>query len=69
MVLEAVWYKGRKEIHKVIPVMNLLCDKDMNDVDEIEVFDGVDWHSCLENNFEADDFEIRIASNIVKNNK
>lgn len=63
MTLEAVWYKGRKEVYKVSPVMNLVCDEDMRDIGEIEVFDGKEWHSVEENQFEADDFEIRIMIN------
>ena len=59
MMLEAVWFKNGKEIYKVSPVMNLLCDDDM-EVTEIEVCDGNDWYSCEENQFEADDFVIRV---------
>ncbi len=59
MMLEAVWLKKGKEVYRVSPVMNLLCDDDM-DINEIEVSDGHDWYSCEENQFEADDFVIRI---------
>lgn len=68
VILEAVWYLNGKQVYKVSPIKNLLCDTEMEDVNEIEVFDGVDWHSCSENDFEADDFEIRIKSNVYKNN-
>lgn len=60
MMLEAVWFKDGKEVYKVSPVMNIVCDDDMEDVNEIEIEDGYVWHSCLENSFEADDFVIRI---------
>lgn len=59
MMLEAVWLKNGKEVYKVSPVMNLLCDDDMR-INEIEVSDGYNWHSCEENQFESDDFMIRI---------
>ena len=69
MTLEAVWYKNTKEVYKVSPVLNIVCDDKMKDVSEIEVFDGINWHSCLENQFEANDFEIRIKSELKKNKK
>lgn len=59
MMLEAVWFKNKKEVFKVSPVMNLLCDDEMK-ISDIEVFDGDEWYSCEENQFEADDFVIRI---------
>lgn len=62
MMLEAVWLKDGKEIYKVSPVMNLMCDDNM-EIWEIEVYDGNNWHSCEENQFEADDFKIRINTN------
>lgn len=69
MMLEAVWFKDGKEIYKVSPVMNLICDDEMKDVNEIEVFDGNNWHSCEENQFDANDFEIRIKSELRKGKK
>ena len=60
MMLEAVWFKDGKEVYKLAPVMNIVCDDDMEDVSEIEIEDGYVWHSCEEDNFEADDFVIRI---------
>lgn len=60
MMLEAVWFKNRKEVYKISPVMNIVCDDDMKNVNEIEVYDGNEWCSCLENQFDADDFVIRI---------
>lgn len=60
MKLEAVWFKDRNEVFKVSPVMNIVCENDMEDVSEIEVEDGKAWHSCKEDNFEADNFEIRV---------
>lgn len=60
MVLEAVWFKDSKEVYNVYPVMNIVCDDDMKNLNEIEVKDWDKWHSCEENKFEADDFVIRI---------
>lgn len=60
MRLEAVWFKNGKEVFKIDPVMNIVCDDDMSGVDKIEIEDGNSWYSCEENNFEADDFVIRI---------
>lgn len=59
--LEAVWFKRGKVVHSIMPVMNLVCNDDMSDINEIEVFDGEKWHSCEENGFEADDFIIRLG--------
>lgn len=60
MMLEAVWFKNGKEVYRVSPVMNIVCDEDMDGVEKIEIEDGYKWHSCTENNFDADDFVIRI---------
>ena len=62
MMLEAVWFKDGKEVYKVAPVMNIVCEDDMEDLNEIEIEDLKKWHSCEEDNFEADDFKIRIKS-------
>lgn len=61
MMLEAVWFKDGKEVYKVAPVMNIVCEDDMENVSEIEIEDWYRWHSCEEDNFEADDFVIRIT--------
>lgn len=60
MTLEAVWFKDGKEVYKVSPVMNIVCFREMESVNEIEIEDWDRWHSCEEDNFEADDFVIRI---------
>lgn len=60
MMLEAVWLKNGKEVYSVSPVINIVCDDNMNSIDEIEVSDGYDWHSCAENQLDADNFIIRI---------
>lgn len=60
MMLEAVWFKDGEEVYKVSPVMNIVCFKEMESVSEIEIEDWDRWHSCEEDNFEADDFMIRI---------
>lgn len=60
MFLEAIWFKDGKEVYKVAPVMNIVCDEDMKNVSEVEIEDGHKWYSCIENQFDADDFVIRI---------
>lgn len=60
MMLEAVWLKDGKEVHKISPVMNLLCEDDMDAVLEIEVNNGEHWYSSEILGIEADDFMIRV---------
>lgn len=62
MMLEAVWFKDGKEIHKISPVMNLLCDDDMDGIFEIEVNNGEHWYSSEILEIEADDFMIRMKA-------
>lgn len=60
MMLEAVWLKNGNEIYKVSPVMNIVCDDNMNGIEDIEVEDNnYKWHE-YKNVGEADDFVIRI---------
>lgn len=60
MMLEAVWFKNGKEIYRVSPVMNIVCDNDMNDISEIEIEDGYRWHEYKDFDGDADDFVIRV---------
>ena len=60
MMLEAVWFKNGKEVYKVSPVMNIVCDDDMNDISEIEIEDEYKWHEYKDFKGDADDFMIRI---------
>lgn len=62
MKLEAVWFKDNREVFQVDPVMNIVCNEDMKDISEVEVYDGHDWYSCESFSFdeEADSFTIRI---------
>ena len=61
MKLEAVWFKDGKEVHKVSPVINVVCDEGMESIDEIEIKDeNGNWVYCGKDSFEADDFEIRV---------
>lgn len=60
MMLEAVWLKNGKEVYKVSPVMNIVCDDDMNDISYIEIDDGHKWHEYSDFNGDADNFVIRI---------
>ena len=60
MMLEAVWFKDGKEVYKVCPVVNIVCDDDMEGLEEIEVEDGHKWHEYKHVPGGADDFVIRI---------
>ncbi len=60
MVLEAVWLKNKKEVYKVNPVVDVVSYENMKDVNDIEIYNGIQWYSCEENHFEADDFIIRV---------
>jgi hypothetical protein len=60
MVLEAVWFNNGKEVYKVSPVMNIVCDEDMSGIEYIEVEDKNGWHEYSDFKGEADDFVIRI---------
>ena len=60
MFLEAIWLKDGKQVYKVAPVMNIVCDNDMNHIKEIEIDDGNKWHEYNDFDGEADDFVIRI---------
>lgn len=60
MMLEAVWFKNGKEVYKVSPVMNILCDEDMKSISDIEVEDGNRWHEYSDFKGDADNFVIRI---------
>ena len=63
MVLEAVWFKNGKEVYNVCPVMNIVCDDDMEDISEIEVKDWNKWHEYSDISGGADDFVIRLKKN------
>ena len=69
MMLEAVWYKDSKEVYKVSPVMNVVCDNNMKDIADIEIYDGNEWYSCESFDGDANDFEIRIKSELKKKKK
>lgn len=60
MMLEAVWFKNGKEVEWVNPVENLVCDDDMKDINEIEVYNGYNWYSAEDIEGGADDFIIRV---------
>ena len=60
MFLEAVWFKDGKEVYKVSPVMNIVCDDAMKDISEIEVEDGYYWYTYEDFDGDADNFVIRI---------
>lgn len=61
MKLEAVWLKKGKEIYKVDPVVNVLCDDDMKGISDIEIYNGFEWYSASDVGDTADDFIIRIV--------
>lgn len=60
MMLEAVWIKNGKVVFSVSPVMNIVCEDDMKNIDEIEINNGEYWYSCEDFEGGADDFMIRI---------
>ena len=60
MMLEAVWLRNGKEIYKVSPVMHVVCDDDMNGIEDIEIDDGNKWHEYTDFKGDADDFVIRV---------
>lgn len=57
MMLEAIWLKDGKEVYRVAPVMNIVCDEDMRSIDDIEIENEFDWYSCSG----ADDFVIKLV--------
>lgn len=59
MKLEAVWYKKGKEIHKISPVMNIVCEDNMESISEIEIENNGEWYSYED----ADNFVIRVKKN------
>lgn len=60
MKLEAVWLRKGKEVYRVDPVINIVCDDDMKGISDIEIYNGIDWYSALDSGINADDFVIRI---------
>jgi hypothetical protein len=60
MMLEAVWFKNGKEVCKVAPVLNIVCDEDMKSIKDIEIENEFGWCSYTDFEVEADDFVIRI---------
>lgn len=59
-MLEAVWLKDGKEVFKVDPVMNIVCDDDMDGIQYIEIDNGDHWYTYDDFEGEADDFVVRI---------
>ena len=62
MMLEAVWLKDGKEVYWVSPVLNIVCYKDMDSINDIEVNNGQYWYT-YEDIGDADDFVIRVKNN------
>lgn len=60
MKLEAVWLKNGKEVYWVDPVINIVCEEDMEEISEIEVYNGNYWYSIEDIDGGADSFIIRI---------
>ena len=63
MMLEAVWFRNGKEVYKVSPVLNILCEDNMRNISEIEVEDWEKWHEYKDISGGADDFVIRLVKN------
>ena len=62
MILEAVWFKNGKEIDWVDPVERLRYDQYVDNISNIEVFNGYAWYSSEDCNEVPDDFVIRIKT-------
>ena len=60
MILEAVYFKNGKEIDWIDPVLDVVCDDDMKDISEIEIYNGRGWFSSKDCDETPDDFVIRI---------
>lgn len=60
MILEAVWFKDGKEIDWVDPVVDIICDDKMQNISDIEIYNGHGWYSSADCDTEPDDFVIRI---------
>lgn len=57
MFLEAIWLKDGKQVYKVAPVMNIVCDENIKNITDIEIENDYDWFSCEG----ADDFVVRLV--------
>ena len=60
MILEAVWFKNGKEIDWVDPVESVRYDQCVDNIFNIEVYNGYAWYSASDCNEVPDDFVIRI---------
>ena len=60
MMLEAVYFKDGKEIDWIDPVQDIICGDNMNDISDIEVYNGYGWFSSKDCDEIPDDFVIRI---------
>lgn len=57
MFLEAIWLKDGKQVYKVAPVMNIVCDENIKNITDIEIENDYDWFFCEG----ADDFVVRLV--------
>ena len=60
MMLEAVYFKDGKEIDWISPVQDIICGDYMDDISEIEIYNGYAWYSSKDCDEIPDDFMIRI---------
>ena len=60
MTLEAVWFKNGEEIYWVDPVLDIICEDNMSNITDIEVYNGYDWYSSADCGEAPDDFVIRV---------
>lgn len=60
MRLEAVWFKNGKEIYWVDPVLDIVCEDNMSNITDIEVYNGHCWYSAEDCFEEPDDFIVRV---------
>ena len=60
MILEAVWFKNGKEIGWVDHVKDIRYDQHIDNISNIEVYNGCAWYSAEDYEEVPDDFVIRI---------
>ena len=60
MILEAVWFKNGKEIGWVDPVDRIIYDQYVDNISNIEVYNGYAWYSAEDYEEVPDNFVIRI---------
>jgi hypothetical protein len=65
MILEAVYFKNGQEIEWIYPVQDIICDDNMKDISDIEIYNGCGWFSSKDFDEIPDDFVIRVKKSIL----